>query len=133
MTEKLQRHAYFFLILSFVGDVDVAYILCLVFLLMKIADLGLATCKAWSKLTKEESRRQSRSRRKPQSNAGTLYYMAPEHLDSINSRSTEKSDIYSFGIVVWVILANKEPYESKYKPSGSSTDLYLVLVFVMHD
>ncbi|KAK6491811.1 receptor-interacting serine/threonine-protein kinase 1 isoform X2 [Huso huso] len=79
---------------------------------VKIADLGLATCKAWSKLTKEESRRQSRSRRKPQSNAGTLYYMAPEHLDSINSRSTEKSDIYSFGIVVWVILANKEPYEN---------------------
>ncbi|MGH0167149.1 UNVERIFIED_CONTAM: hypothetical protein FKN15_005044 [Acipenser sinensis] len=79
---------------------------------VKIADLGLATCKAWSKLTKEESRRQSRSQRKAQSNAGTLYYMAPEHLDSINTRSTEKSDVYSFGIVVWVILANKEPYEN---------------------
>ncbi|KAK1173599.1 receptor-interacting serine/threonine-protein kinase 1 isoform X2 [Acipenser oxyrinchus oxyrinchus] len=79
---------------------------------VKIADLGLATCKAWSKLTKEESRRQSCSRRKVQSNAGTLYYMAPEHLDSIHTRATEKSDVYSFGIVVWVILANKEPYEN---------------------
>ncbi|MGH0116177.1 UNVERIFIED_CONTAM: hypothetical protein FKN15_074818 [Acipenser sinensis] len=79
---------------------------------VKIADLGLATCKAWSKLTKEESRRQSRSHRKAQSNTGTLYYMAPEHLDSIHTRATEKSDVYSFGIVVWVILANKEPYEN---------------------
>ncbi|MBN3270541.1 RIPK1 kinase, partial [Polyodon spathula] len=79
---------------------------------VKIADLGLATCQAWSKLTKEESRRQSRSHRKTQTNAGTLYYMAPEHLDSIHTRSTEKSDVYSFGIVVWVILANKEPYEN---------------------
>uniref|UniRef100_A0A8C4REW8 Receptor (TNFRSF)-interacting serine-threonine kinase 1, like n=1 Tax=Erpetoichthys calabaricus TaxID=27687 RepID=A0A8C4REW8_ERPCA len=64
---------------------------------VKIADLGLAICQTWSKLTKEESRRQSRLGNKPQSNAGTLCYMAPEHLN--------------FGIVVWVILANKEPYE----------------------
>uniref|UniRef100_A0A8C4RGB9 Receptor (TNFRSF)-interacting serine-threonine kinase 1, like n=1 Tax=Erpetoichthys calabaricus TaxID=27687 RepID=A0A8C4RGB9_ERPCA len=67
---------------------------------VKIADLGLAICQTWSKLTKEESRRQSRLGNKPQSNAGTLCYMAPEHLN--------------FGIVVWVILANKEPYECEY-------------------
>ncbi|XP_039609371.1 receptor-interacting serine/threonine-protein kinase 1 isoform X1 [Polypterus senegalus] len=78
---------------------------------VKIADLGLAICQTWSKLTKEESRRQSRLGNKPQSNAGTLCYMAPEHLKQINTKPTEKSDVYSFGIVVWVILANKEPYE----------------------
>ncbi|XP_065132989.1 receptor-interacting serine/threonine-protein kinase 1 isoform X1 [Paramisgurnus dabryanus] len=79
---------------------------------IKIADLGLATSEAWSKLTKEESRRQSRSGKKSSVRAaGTLCYMAPEHLESIHTRSTEKSDVYSFAIVVWVILTGREPFE----------------------
>ncbi|XP_060769961.1 receptor-interacting serine/threonine-protein kinase 1 isoform X2 [Neoarius graeffei] len=80
---------------------------------IKIADLGLATCQTWSRLTKEELRRQSQGGRKScVVAAGTLCYMAPEHLESINTRSTEKSDVYSFGIVVWVILTSQEPYEN---------------------
>ncbi|XP_066537195.1 receptor-interacting serine/threonine-protein kinase 1 [Hoplias malabaricus] len=82
---------------------------------IKIADLGLATHYTWSKLTRDESRRQSRkrvSRRSSMRAAGTLCYMAPEHLESINARSTEKSDVYSFAIVVWVILTGREPYEN---------------------
>ncbi|XP_061110780.1 receptor-interacting serine/threonine-protein kinase 1-like [Conger conger] len=80
---------------------------------IKIADLGLATYQSWSRLTKEESRR--KSRRGDRSNirtAGTLFYMAPEHLESIHTRSSEKSDVYSFAIVVWVILTTQEPYEN---------------------
>lgn len=78
---------------------------------IKIADLGLATCQTWSKLTKEESRRKSRlSRPAGARGAGTLSYMAPEHLESIHTPSTEKSDVYSFAIVVWVILTGEEPY-----------------------
>ncbi|KAG7455078.1 hypothetical protein MATL_G00252610 [Megalops atlanticus] len=80
---------------------------------IKIADLGLATCQSWSKLTKEESRRLSRrSGRGTLRTGGTLCYMAPEHLESIHTRSSEKSDVYSFAIVVWVILTRKEPYEN---------------------
>lgn len=80
---------------------------------IKIADLGLATCQAWSKLTKQESRRRSyRGATAGQRGAGTLSYMAPEHLESIHTPSTEKSDVYSFAIVVWVILTGKEPYEN---------------------
>ncbi|KAI5104706.1 receptor-interacting serine/threonine-protein kinase 1, partial [Silurus meridionalis] len=80
---------------------------------IKIADLGLATCQTWSRLTREESRRQSRGGKKScVVAAGTLCYMAPEHLESINTRSTEKSDVYSFAIVVWVILTRQEPYEN---------------------
>lgn len=45
--------------------------------------------------------------------AGTLSYMAPEHLESIHNPSTEKSDVYSFAIVVWVILTGEEPYASE--------------------
>ncbi|XP_061776246.1 receptor-interacting serine/threonine-protein kinase 1 isoform X4 [Nerophis ophidion] len=78
---------------------------------IKIADLGLATCKTWSKLTKEESCKKSRLGLPSSTRAaGTLSYMAPEHLDSIHTISTEKSDVYSFAIVVWVIVTGKEPY-----------------------
>ncbi|XP_035527257.1 receptor-interacting serine/threonine-protein kinase 1 [Morone saxatilis] len=78
---------------------------------IKIADLGLATCQTWSKLTKEESRRKSRLGRSAGARAaGTLSYMAPEHLESVHTASTEKSDVYSFAIVVWVILTGEEPY-----------------------
>ncbi|KAM9322754.1 receptor-interacting serine/threonine-protein kinase 1 isoform 2-T2 [Pholidichthys leucotaenia] len=78
---------------------------------IKIADLGLATCQAWSKLTKQESRRKSRrGETAGVRGAGTLSYMAPEHLESIHTPSTEKSDVYSFAIVVWVILTGQEPY-----------------------
>lgn len=82
---------------------------------VQIADLGLATCQSWSKLTKEESRNKSRlGQRTCGTTAGTLSYMAPEHLNSIHARSSEKSDVYSFAIVVWVVLTRKQPYESLY-------------------
>ncbi|KAM3850665.1 receptor-interacting serine/threonine-protein kinase 1-like [Diretmus argenteus] len=80
---------------------------------IKIADLGLATCQTWSRLTRDESRRKSRMGHSVGARgAGTLSYMAPEHLGSIHALSTEKSDVYSFAIVVWVILASQEPYEN---------------------
>uniref|UniRef100_A0A3B3ZR09 Uncharacterized protein n=1 Tax=Periophthalmus magnuspinnatus TaxID=409849 RepID=A0A3B3ZR09_9GOBI len=78
---------------------------------IKIADLGLATCQTWSRLTKEESRRRSQmGRSRGARGAGTLSYMAPEHLESIHTVSTEKSDVYSFAIVLWVVLTGEEPY-----------------------
>uniref|UniRef100_A0ACB8FCW5 Uncharacterized protein n=1 Tax=Sphaerodactylus townsendi TaxID=933632 RepID=A0ACB8FCW5_9SAUR len=86
---------------------------------IKIADLGVACFRNWSRLTKEETSRQRKLRCSTKSNAGTLFYMAPEHLQSINSTHVEKSDVYSFGIVLWAIFANKEPYEKismDYKP-----------------
>uniref|UniRef100_UPI00398F07C8 receptor-interacting serine/threonine-protein kinase 1 isoform X2 n=1 Tax=Pristiophorus japonicus TaxID=55135 RepID=UPI00398F07C8 len=78
---------------------------------VKVADLGVASFKTWSRLTEEQKRR-SQMGSKPQNNAGTLSYLAPEHLRSLNTKATEKSDVYSFSIVVWVILTNKEPYEN---------------------
>lgn len=80
---------------------------------IKIADLGVASFKTWSKLTKEEHNKQREASSVTKKNGGTLYYMAPEHLTDINTKPTEKSDVYSFAIVLWAIFANKEPYESK--------------------
>nr|XP_020645493.1 receptor-interacting serine/threonine-protein kinase 1 isoform X1 [Pogona vitticeps] len=79
---------------------------------IKIADLGVACFKTWRKLTKEETSRQRKIKCNSKSNAGTLFYMAPEHLRDINTTPIEKSDVYSFGIVLWSIFANKEPYEN---------------------
>ncbi|NXP16261.1 RIPK1 kinase, partial [Scytalopus superciliaris] len=79
---------------------------------IKIADLGVASLKNWSKLTQEETVRQKQIKSNCQNNAGTLFYMAPEHLLSVNAKPVEKSDVYSFGIVIWAIFANKEPYEN---------------------
>ncbi|KAL1784833.1 Receptor-interacting serine serine/threonine-protein kinase 1 [Sigmodon hispidus] len=79
---------------------------------IKIADLGVASFKTWSKLTKEEHNKQRDVSSTAKKNGGTLYYMAPEHLTDINAKPTEKSDVYSFGIVLWAIFANKEPYEN---------------------
>ena len=81
--------------------------------------MGLATCQTWSKLTKEEIRRRSRiSQTAGTRGAGTLSYMAPEHLESIHTASSEKSDVYSFAIVVWVILTGEEPYASELGPQN---------------
>uniref|UniRef100_A0A8C9D9U4 Receptor-interacting serine/threonine-protein kinase 1 n=3 Tax=Panthera TaxID=9688 RepID=A0A8C9D9U4_PANLE len=80
---------------------------------IKIADLGVASFKTWSKLTKEENNEQRKMNNSaPEKNGGTLCYMAPEHLNDINAKPSEKSDVYSFGIVLWAIFANKEPYEN---------------------
>ncbi|KAM6298930.1 receptor-interacting serine/threonine-protein kinase 1 isoform 1-T1 [Aegotheles albertisi] len=78
---------------------------------IKIADLGVASFKNWSRLTQEETVRQKQIKSTCQNNAGTLFYMAPEHLRDVNVKPVEKSDVYSFGIVIWAIFANKEPYE----------------------
>ncbi|XP_021552561.1 receptor-interacting serine/threonine-protein kinase 1 [Neomonachus schauinslandi] len=79
---------------------------------IKIADLGVASFKMWSKLTKEEHNEQRKLNSVSKKNGGTLCYMAPEHLNDINAKPSEKSDVYSFGIVLWAIFANKEPYEN---------------------
>ncbi|KAK2973629.1 hypothetical protein RJ640_029621 [Escallonia rubra] len=42
---------------------------------------------------------------------GTIPWMAPELLNS-ESMVTEKVDVYSFGIVMWELLAGEEPYTS---------------------
>lgn len=95
----------------------------------QIADLGVAAFQKWSTLTKEETKRQkSKSKTTGSSKAssgGTLSYMAPEHFKNINQKATAKSDVYSFGIVIWVILSNMEPYESK-------AQVWIIYYFVIY-
>ncbi|XP_007452170.1 PREDICTED: receptor-interacting serine/threonine-protein kinase 1 [Lipotes vexillifer] len=78
---------------------------------IKIADLGLASLKTWSELMKEELTAQRRGKSTTK-NGSTLHYMAPECLNDVSSRPSEKSDVFSFAIVLWAVFANKEPYEN---------------------
>ncbi|XP_037374461.2 receptor-interacting serine/threonine-protein kinase 1, partial [Talpa occidentalis] len=105
---------------------------------IKIADLGVASFKTWSKLTKEEHNEQKKlNQSASKTTGGTLCYMAPEHLNDVNAKPSEKSDVYSFAIVLWAIFANKAPYENAISEqqliicikSGNRPDVAVVLEF----
>lgn len=81
------------------SDLLAAVIASCWFALLQIADLGVASFKTWSKLTKEEHNEQRKAGCSAGKSGGTLHYMAPEHLNDVNSRPSEKSDVFSFAIV----------------------------------
>ncbi|KAL2921134.1 putative serine/threonine-protein kinase SIS8 [Bienertia sinuspersici] len=64
--------------------------------MVKVADFGLSRVKHETYLTTKTGK-------------GTPQWMAPEVLR--NERSDEKSDIYSFGIILWELATQKIPWE----------------------
>ncbi|XP_012611511.1 receptor-interacting serine/threonine-protein kinase 3 isoform X2 [Microcebus murinus] len=64
---------------------------------VKLADFGLSTFQggSWS----------GAGYTKP---GGTLAYLAPELLANVNRKASKASDVYSFGILMWTVLAGKE-------------------------
>lgn len=67
---------------------------------VKVMDFGLAKLKGSVKLTKTSS------------TVGTLAYMSPEHIQggSVDARS----DIFSFGVVLYEMLTGRLPFEGEY-------------------
>lgn len=64
--------------------------------MVKVADFGLSRVKHETYLTTRTGK-------------GTPQWMAPEVLR--NERSDEKSDIYSFGVILWELATQKIPWE----------------------
>ncbi|CAK8676596.1 unnamed protein product [Clavelina lepadiformis] len=74
----------------------------------KLCDFGLAQLKTMSRMTQEAAT--ASQRRDGKSPGGTITHIAPEHLTG-NVPPSSKSDVYSYGIFLWEIMAEREPYE----------------------
>ena len=68
---------------------------------IKVMDFGLAKLKGSLKLTKSSS------------TLGTLVYMSPEQINS--SKVDARSDIFSFGVVLFEMLTGKMPFSGDYE------------------
>uniref|UniRef100_A0A671DIZ8 Receptor-interacting serine/threonine-protein kinase 3 n=1 Tax=Rhinolophus ferrumequinum TaxID=59479 RepID=A0A671DIZ8_RHIFE len=64
---------------------------------VKLADFGLSTFLGGSRSTAGSGK-----------SGGTLAYLAPELLADVNRKASTASDVYSFGILLWEVLAGKE-------------------------
>ncbi|XP_020018478.2 receptor-interacting serine/threonine-protein kinase 3 [Castor canadensis] len=63
----------------------------------KLADFGLSTFQG-----------RSQSGTGYWEPGGTLAYLAPELLANVNRKASKASDVYSFGILMWTVLAGRE-------------------------
>ncbi|XP_050970309.1 receptor-interacting serine/threonine-protein kinase 3 isoform X2 [Labeo rohita] len=67
----------------------------------KLTDFGLSrVARSLSKYPREKS----------EDEGGTLSYMPPEALKSVNYKASKASDVYSYGVLLWSIITGKEPY-----------------------
>ena len=67
---------------------------------LQICDFGLAKWKQQAATQTTELKRR-----------GTIAYMAPEVFKDVSCPRTVKYDVYSFGILLWVLLSEKKPFE----------------------
>ena len=68
---------------------------------LQICDFGLAKWKQQAATQTTELKRR-----------GTIAYMAPEVFKHVSCPRTVKYDVYSFGILLWVLLSEEKPYEN---------------------
>ena len=73
----------------------------------KIGDFGLARVKSATKHTGMVSKSQGDQ----DYQVGTELWMAPELLNPKTAKYTAKSDMYSFGLILWEIAAREYPYQ----------------------
>ncbi|XP_077863564.1 mixed lineage kinase domain-like protein [Saccoglossus kowalevskii] len=71
-------------------------------------DLHIKISYCGFSLTRSSARRHESSSKKT-----TLKYIAPEHLNKISTEYTDKSEAYSYGIVMWEIATLKKPFDGK--------------------
>eukprot|EP00029_Vermamoeba_vermiformis_P011339 TRINITY_DN620_c0_g1_i1.p1 TRINITY_DN620_c0_g1~~TRINITY_DN620_c0_g1_i1.p1 ORF type:complete len:642 (-),score=178.52 TRINITY_DN620_c0_g1_i1:124-2049(-) len=69
---------------------------------VKIADFGLSRLKD-DKMSEKDK----------MNTGGTPLYMPPE-MFQLKPETTEKCDVYAFGVILWELFTEKRPYEGKY-------------------
>ena len=75
----------------------------------KIADFGLARLRAKTSASVSSRVLEAASEDEVPAACGTAAYMAPELLDG-GKRSNEKTDVYSFGVLLNEVVQEQEPY-----------------------
>jgi len=77
---------------------------------IKICDFGLARLKKAANATGTQAHYSTRLQQATMTgNCGTVQWMAPEVLRS--ERYSETADVYSFGVILWELLARNCPYD----------------------
>ncbi|XP_055074164.1 receptor-interacting serine/threonine-protein kinase 3 isoform X2 [Misgurnus anguillicaudatus] len=90
----------------------------------KLTDFGLSrAARSLSKCVREQDEMEG----------GTLSYMPPEALKSVNYKPSKASDVYSYGVLLWSIITGQEPYRNvpsslvRFRiPEGDRPDLKLI-------
>ncbi len=72
---------------------------------VKVMDFGLARMKGAQNITREDNR------------MGTLAYMSPEQLRG--GKVDHRSDLFSFGIILYEMLTGKNPFQGEYEQAIS--------------
>ncbi|XP_078484613.1 receptor-interacting serine/threonine-protein kinase 1-like [Ciona intestinalis] len=81
---------------------------------VKLCDFGLSQMHTLSALSRTLSIQAVTANDKKDGRIrGTISHIAPEHLKDPNRKPTVKSDSYSYGIFLWELLTNEQPYHRK--------------------
>uniref|UniRef100_A0A8D0L6N1 Receptor interacting serine/threonine kinase 3 n=1 Tax=Sphenodon punctatus TaxID=8508 RepID=A0A8D0L6N1_SPHPU len=72
---------------------------------VRLADFGLSKFKRG--MTQQDA---ASSKEQVYEHGGTLEYMPPEAFTDINYKPATATDVYSYGILTWSVLAGEEPY-----------------------
>ncbi|XP_020671558.3 receptor-interacting serine/threonine-protein kinase 3 isoform X1 [Pogona vitticeps] len=87
---------------------------------VRVADFGL------SKFKRGFTRPSSQASREGEGYGGTLEYLPPEAFADLNYHPTPGTDVYSYGILMWSVLAGQEPYP--HLPPGNMSSMISRLI-----
>nr|XP_009862069.1 uncharacterized protein LOC100176290 isoform X2 [Ciona intestinalis] len=91
---------------------------------VKVCDFGLSEMKTLSRITQELLPKESKSSHR----CGTISHIAPEILQNPDSPASTYADVYSYGIFLWELMAQTQPYEAalrNFKDSDIIRDIVL--------
>ncbi|XP_070583298.1 receptor-interacting serine/threonine-protein kinase 3 isoform X1 [Erythrolamprus reginae] len=81
---------------------------------IRVSDFGL------SKFKRGTTQQCNLSSGEEESYGGTLEFMPPESFVDFNYKPAPSTDIYSYGILMWSVLSNQEPYHNLHHGNVSS-------------
>nr|XP_006815077.1 PREDICTED: ankyrin repeat and protein kinase domain-containing protein 1-like [Saccoglossus kowalevskii] len=78
----------------------------------KISDFGSSVRRVYSMTVADHYEEKKEEEKEEDVVCNTISHMAPEFLQNKRREPNEKYDVYSFGITLWEIVTQKDPYEN---------------------